>query len=310
MYKEDVYVVLSGGAALGYAHIGVLEVLNSKYSIKGIIGTSMGAIIGGLFACGYDAQEILETTKKINFIEFIKINIFGYKNGLLDTDKLLVFFDTLTKKKKIEDLALEFASIAFDVKGNNPGKVPKTMIIDKGSLSKAMLASSNVPFISNPFHYNGYAFVDGGIGYPLPIEFTGFFKKDYKVIAVNVLPDFLKDPELFIQKSDIFYDNKKDGFFVVNALKTSVYNQAYLATNALQNVKPDIYISAYNPKLKPWDFYKAEKFYKSGKKDAENVLSKLTEDKEDIIEEIREKSKNLFKRIRVFMEKNRKYLNP
>ena len=308
MSKKDVYVVLGGGAALGYAHIGVLEVLEQRFSIKGIIGTSMGSIIGGLYAYGYTPKDLLRIAQEINFAEFVKINIFGYKNGLIVTKKLLEFLDSLTHKSNIEELPLEFASIAFDIKGNNIDKIPKTMIIDKGSLSKAMLSSSNLPFINNPFHYDGYSFVDGGIGHPLPIEFIGFFKKDYPIIAVNVLPDLLNDPDLFKQSNVNSQKVKTDEFFVFNALQSSVYNQAYLAMNSLQNVKPDVYISAYNSNLKPWDFYEVESFYKSGKKDTELALSKLYDSKDDIIEDIREKYKNLFKRIRDFMEKNRKFL--
>lgn len=294
MKKQNVYIVLGGGAALGYAHIGVLAELEKRFQICGIIGTSMGAIIGALYASGLSPKNILEITSKISFKDFIKANIFGFKNGLLDTNKLLETFNHLTKNQQIEDLKIEFAAIAFDLIKKN------TIVINKGSLSSAMLASSNLPFLNKPFEYNGHFLVDGGVGYPLPVEFIGFFKKNYPVIAVSVLPDLISDPTIINDESEFSDIKLKDDFFVINALKANIYNQAYLTVNALQNVKPEYFISAYKSSLSAWDFHKADEFYKVGINATLKMLELKKENKDNLLDEITLKSSQLFKRLRDF----------
>jgi len=297
MDKQDIYLVLGGGAALGYAHIGVIAELEKKYNIRGIIGTSMGSIIGGLYASRLNPVEILEIAKEINLANFLKKNIFGFRKGLLDTEELLKSFNQFTNNVLIENLEIEYAAIAFDLYGIAPKYIPETVIIKQGCLSSAMVASSNLPFLNNPFKYQGRYLIDGGVGFPLPIEFVGCFKEELPIIAVNVLPSLLYDPSQ-LEVEEVRNEKKiSNDFFFINALKANIYNQAYLALNSIQNVKPDIYISAHISSLNAWDFDKVDEFYALGIKSVNESLQRIN-DEDDIIDEITNKSKNLFKRIK------------
>ncbi len=262
--KEKVIVVLGGGSARGLAHIGVLEVIEKMFDIKAIIGTSMGSIIGGLYAYGLTPLQILNIAESIKLTDYLSFFRLDFKGGFVNSKRVLHFLSEKVNNKNIEELSINYAAVAFDIKDK------KTVIINRGNLASAMLASSSLPLIFKSFKYKNHLLCDGGVEYPLPLDFAHIFKKDYKIIAVNVLPPISHEPQLLNLQTDKFNECKRNNIML--SLQVTIYNQAFLAIRSLLDFKPDFYISAYSSELTSWDFIKAEQFYQIGKKSAKHFI--------------------------------------
>ncbi len=256
--KKSAIVVLGGGAARGYAHIGVLEILEEEYRIEGIVATSMGSIIGGLYACGYRTGEIHELACEIDaldFLAYLKMDV--VRGGLVRSNKLHKYLSDLTRNIKIENLRIPFRTVAFDLVSR------KSILFDQGDLAAAMISSSSLPFIFKPYEYGKYRFADGGIQYPLPIEFTHLFDRKNTVIAVSVLPPIeLQTSLIDIDATDSDANDSSTSFYL--GIQSMEYMQAYLSRRTLESTKPDILISAYDESMEGWDFTKADDFYRLG----------------------------------------------
>ncbi len=256
--KKSAIVVLGGGAARGFAHIGVLEAIESEYRIEGIIGTSMGSIIGGLYACGYRPQEILEIANDIDaldYLTYLKMDV--VRGGLVRRTRLHKYLAGLTHDIRIENMRIPFRTVAFDLVSK------KSILFDQGDLAAAMIASSSLPFIFKPYEYGEYRFVDGGIQHPLPVEFIGLFEKSRRVIAVNVLPPIELQTSL-IDMNATMSDAGESATSFYQGIRSTEYMQAFLSRRSLEHTRPDILISAYSDKLEGWDFNKPNEFYQLG----------------------------------------------
>lgn len=271
--KQDINLVLSGGSAKGLAHIGVLSVLEKHFHIKSIIGTSMGAIIGGLYSYGYSPAEMLELTDSLNVLKLASMFKPSFKSsGLTDGEGVLDFLKDKTKEVDIEQCKISFAAVAYDLESK------KSVVIDKGSLAIAMRASSSLPFIFPPLPYGKYLFVDGFIEHPLPVKFANYFNEEGLTVACSVLPPVLKEFEVF-QPGET--EEKKDNPSMVDVFfQTNFYSQSSAVLDALIKAKPDIYISAYIDELDFWELKEADKFFEVGKKAAEKALADYQSDKE------------------------------
>lgn len=258
--NEDAILILSGGSARGLAHIGVLEAVSKRYNIRSIIGTSMGAIIGGLFAYGYKPSEILDIVKDIKTSDFISLLKFDFKfRGILNSEAVIDFLRKITNDADIENLKIKFAAVSFDLVTN------KSVLIDRGALASALRASSSLPVFFSPYKYGSYLFIDGYVEYPLPLKFANHYHKDVKVIAASVFPTKPMTPEkidlnrAFSNDEDVQKLNVLESF-----MQSSLMNQAFLALGSLIQYKPDVYISAYTEKFSFFDFSKFQEFYKLG----------------------------------------------
>ncbi len=181
--NKTVSLVLSGGGARGYAHIGVIDVLKEKgYVIKSIAGTSMGALIGGLEACG-KLNEYREWVTKKSLFDIAKLVDFNLKSGLskglIKGDAIFGNMKKLFGDKLIENLPIKFTAIAVNLTRQ------KEIWYQKGSLINAIRASSAIPGIFVPTYKNGEIIVDGGILNNMPTAPTMGDDTDL-TIAVNV----------------------------------------------------------------------------------------------------------------------------
>ncbi len=211
-HRPKVGLVLSGGGARGAAHIGVIEALEEMHvPIDYIVGTSMGAVIGGLYASGVPIQTIKADFSAINWDEVFSLNIkrtdlyyrrkldsdiFILKNfisfsrdqihipsGLITGQTLYEIFNTyLLHEEPIKDfnhLKIPFKAVSTDLVTGKP------VVLDKGDLALSLLASMAVPGIISPIDMNGYLLVDGGVSANLPIEIAKQMGADV-LIVVNV----------------------------------------------------------------------------------------------------------------------------
>lgn len=210
--RPTVGLVLSGGGARGAAHIGVIEALEAlEVPIDLIVGTSMGAVIGGLYASGIPIETIkhdfcdlnwgsmfkqdvkrkyLYFRRKLDDDIFISKNFIGMTNGklhlslgLTSGQNLYQIFKSYTIDQEplpsFEFLPIPFRAVATDL------LTGKTVALEAGDLALAMLASMAVPGIISPVKMNEYMLVDGGVSDNLPIQIAKQMGADI-VIVVNV----------------------------------------------------------------------------------------------------------------------------
>src|SRR3984957_5543037 len=195
--RPRICLVLSGGGARGMAHIGVLRVLEElKIPIDCIAGTSMGAIVGGLYASGMTAQQINSTMRSVDWQEafrdapprrdlafrrkqddrnFLVRLPLGLKHGKLLLPKGLIQGQKL--QETLRQLTLPFSNTTnFDLLPT-PFRAVATdletgdaVLIDKGDLAIAMRASMSAPGVFAPVELDGRLLVDGGLAENLPIN--------------------------------------------------------------------------------------------------------------------------------------------
>ena len=186
--KPKVALVLSGGGALGIAHIPTLQVLDSLGIVPDIvIGTSMGSIVGALYSMGYSGDSIAEISKNTNWEELFgsKVSIKAVSNeeksefnkylveikiangktrsksSIINDQNLRLFFNELTVPvydlNNFDELPIPFRAVATDIVNG------KEIVLDKGSLSFAMRSSMSIPAVFDPMPYKDVLLVDGGV---------------------------------------------------------------------------------------------------------------------------------------------------
>ncbi len=165
--KKNISLVLGSGGARGYAHIGVIEeLLKSGYEIKSISGSSIGAMIGALYACG-KLDLFKEWVLSLDFLDVVKLVDFSFaKTGLIQGDKVFQIIEEMIGDVLIEDLPIAFTAVATDIMAQ------KEIWIQKGSLLDAVRASVAIPTALTPKKIGGRSLIDGGVLNPLPIAPT------------------------------------------------------------------------------------------------------------------------------------------
>jgi NTE family protein len=172
---KKISLVLSGGGARGYAHIGVVEELKKHFEIVSISGTSMGAVIGGLEACG----KLNEYKKWVESLDFLDIFKFLRSPFKLDGDKIFNKIRSIAGDHKIEKLPVKFTAVATDLTKK------KEVWFQKGDLWTAVKASSAIPGVFEPVVLNGHVLVDGGVLNLMPVAPVMSDFSDL-IVAVNL----------------------------------------------------------------------------------------------------------------------------
>lgn len=165
--KERISLVLGSGGARGYAHIGVIEELvKSAYQIDSIAGSSMGSLIGGLYACG-KLDEYKKWILELDVLDVVRLLDFSFsKGGLFLGEKVMGEVEAIIGDVLIEDLPIKFTAVATDLNRQ------KEVWIQKGKLSDAIRASIAIPSLLTPKVIEQMTLVDGGVLNPLPITPT------------------------------------------------------------------------------------------------------------------------------------------
>ncbi len=177
---KTVSLVLGSGGARGLAHIGVIHWLEENdYKIRSLAGSSIGALIGGIYAAGKldEYEQWMRSITKVDIVALLDLS-WG-KSGLVKGDKLINTLVDLVGEQLIEDLSISYTAIATDLKGQ------KEIWIKSGSLFDAIRASFSIPLFFTPFKYKGVDLVDGGVLNPVPIAPT-FGDETDMTIAVNL----------------------------------------------------------------------------------------------------------------------------
>ena len=172
-------VVLGAGASKGFAHVGVLKVLEfHKIPIHLIVGTSVGSLVGSLYAYGYNAFQLQELSLSIDKGDVLDPFLVP-TNGFFRGDKLEEFINKTVKNTPIEKLKIPFYAVTTDIQNG------QEVVFGKGNTGTAVRASCSVPGIFRPLKIGDRMYVDGGVVSPVAVDAAKRFGADV-VIAVDV----------------------------------------------------------------------------------------------------------------------------
>ena len=171
-------LVLGGGAARGYAHVGVIKALESNGIRPDIIvGTSVGSVVGALYAAGYSGFELQRLA--IGMDDAMVSDWSLPDRGFIKGEALQNYVNAVLSNRPIEKLAKTLAVVATDL------QTGEAIVFRTGNAGMAVRASSSVPGIFQPVRINGHDYVDGGLVSPVPVKIARSLGADV-VIAVDV----------------------------------------------------------------------------------------------------------------------------
>ena len=180
MDKQKVALVLSMGGARGIAHIGVIEeLLCHNFEITSIAGSSMGAMVGAMYASGKmeECKEWLYSWDKRKMWELADLTL--SRDGLVKGDRFIKELKQIIPDMNIEDLPVPYVAMATDIVRDQEVR------FDRGSLYEAIRASISIPMLFRPLRKDGMVLIDGGILNPLPLSHAQRTEGDI-LIAVDV----------------------------------------------------------------------------------------------------------------------------
>ena len=192
--QKRVSLVLGSGGARGYAHIGVIRAIRERdLQICNIAGTSMGAVVGGIYAAGHldTYTEWANRLEKKDVVKLLDLS-FTWKS-IFKGERIFEVLKELIGDRRIEELDRGFVAVATALEEQ------REVWLNKGSLFQAIRASSAVPGVFAPVELEGRILVDGGLVNPIPIAPTLNDTTDF-TIAVNL--NALDEPERMITRRE------------------------------------------------------------------------------------------------------------
>jgi NTE family protein len=175
-------LALGGGAARGFAHIGVIKALEAQGIVPDIVvGTSAGSVVGALYASGYNGFQLQKIALDMDetTISDWAIPFFSKTPGVLKGEALQTYVNKAVQNRPIEKLKIPFGAVATDLKTGQP------ILFRRGNTGMAVRASSSVPGVFQPVTIAGRNYVDGGLVAPVPVRFAKEMGAEF-IIAVNI----------------------------------------------------------------------------------------------------------------------------
>jgi NTE family protein len=167
MTATTISLVLGSGGARGYAHVGAIEELVAQgFDIRSVAGSSMGALVGGVYAAGkLDAyRDWAVALQRFDVLRLLDWTLSG--GGLIKGDRIIEKLRGLIGEIRIEELPISYTAVAVDLLAQ------REVWFSRGSLFEAIRASIAIPTVLRPHHYEGRTLVDGGLLNPVPITPT------------------------------------------------------------------------------------------------------------------------------------------
>ena len=277
---KNVRLVLGSGSARGVAHIGVIEELEKEgYTIKEVVGCSMGALVGGIYAAGY-LPQFKEWLLKLSKLDVFRLFDFTFSvQGLIKGERVFMSIEELIGDQQIEDFRIPFTAVAVDMLSR------EEVYYRSGSLFKALRASIAIPTLFTPVPDGGALLVDGGVLNPLPLNLVQKEEGDI-VVAVNLngkpgpcAPALVENKEkaAYLRMLDTFrtqilkIDSKAEekvaymGFF--DLLNTSYeLTQDKVAELMVHIHQPDIMVTISRDSCGVFEYYRAEELVEEGRR--------------------------------------------
>jgi len=174
-------LVLGAGSSKGFAHIGVLKILETnKVPIHMIIGTSVGSAVGSLYAYGYNAFQLQKVSFSIEKGDIVDLII--PDNGFIKGEKLEEFINKTLNHTPMEKLKIPFYAVAADVQSG------QEVVFGRGNTGQAVRASCSIPGVFRPVKIGDRMYVDGGVVSPVAVDAAKRFGADV-IIAVDISKD-------------------------------------------------------------------------------------------------------------------------
>ena len=194
--RPKIGLALSAGGVRGFAHVGTLEVLdNAGLPIDALAGTSMGSVVGSLYAAGLPTEKLWEISSHITINNISPdFNLMGlfhflFSKKLPSSANLVNFFYEQLGDIQFEDMKIPFSCAAMDV------KTGERVVFNSGPLAIAVRASMNLPGVFEPVQYRHRALVDGAVVDYLPVESVRTMGADYIIASVTPPDFFSKTPQ-------------------------------------------------------------------------------------------------------------------
>ncbi|AEB11815.1 patatin-like phospholipase family protein [Marinithermus hydrothermalis] len=244
-------VALSGGGARGFAHIGVLEALEARgVEVACVAGTSMGAIVGALWAHGVPAREIYRLAERTPWVSLLN---FVPRGGLVSGRKLRAFLAEYLPPT-FEALERELVVVATDLASG------EAVYLTRGTLPTAVLASAAYPGLLAPVEWEGRWLIDGGVVDNLPVDAARLLGAD-RVVAVDVTPG-----------AGLPKGSDPPRSLIGTARRAVDVMLARLTAVRLALYPPEVYIRPEIPEVRFEDFGRLEEIVARGREAAEAAL--------------------------------------
>jgi len=289
MAGKTISLVLGSGGARGLAHIGVIRWIDEHgLEIRSIAGSSMGALVGGIYAAG--KLDIYErwvcALEKIDVLRLLDLSF--PSTGLIKGDRVITILKDLIGNRNIEDLDLTFTAVATDIHAQ------KEVWINEGPLFDAIRASIAIPSLFTPHEYRGRQLFDGGLVNPIPIAPT---LNDHNDLTIAVNLSARPDPEprppqrlaltgngRYHQKIASFIDSLQQRLGAEAAQDLNILEVLSKSNETMQNTIARLKIAAYSPDATVdiprnigtfYEFYRAAEFIEIGYSHAAKALGHL-----------------------------------
>lgn len=245
-------LVLGAGSSKGFAHIGVLKVLEmNNIPIHMIIGTSVGSAVGSLYAYGYDAFQLQRISFSIEKGDIVDLIIPFPTNGFIKGEKLEAFINKTLNHTPMEKLKIPFYAVATDIQNG------QEVVFDRGNTGQAVRASCSIPGIFRPVQIGDKMYVDGGVVSPIAVDAAKRLGADI-VIAVDI-------------SSDV--DRTKPESTIATIFQT--FNIMYSKLSSIQLAKADVVIRPKVGYISSSDFEKRHEAILEGEKAAIEALPQI-----------------------------------
>ncbi len=282
--KKPVALVLSSGGSKGLAQIGAINELEKQgFQITSVSGSSIGSVIGGLYAMG-KLPEFTVWVKTLDRKTIWRLMDFTFSTyGLLKGVKAFDKMKTFIPDVNIEEMNVSFVAVATDIINE------KEVVFNSGSFYDAIRASIAIPTILTPVKYKETILVDGAVLNPIPIEHV--VRKDDDILVVvnlygdkqvelgkaglineNHIPAKLNGLIKVISKLAISGDKRSLGYYSLLTATTSAMVHKISKQN-IEKFKPDILINIPYDSSDTFDFHKADELIKIGEIAAKEAIS-------------------------------------
>jgi NTE family protein len=288
--NKSVALVLASGGARGVAHIGVIEELEKRgYKIHSVAGSSIGSVIGGLYAAG-KLTEYADWIKTLGKIDVYRLMDFTFNMGFVKADKVFEEIKKFTGEWQIEDLPIHTSIVSVDI------KTRKEIVFTSGDLFTAIRASIAYPTVITPLKHDNMLLVDGGVLNPIPVNRV-MRKEGDIIMAVDLsaaipYPKAKKERKRFQSSYLMTYSQVKrvlSRWNIENSSKKNRDNWSYfrlmeeslltmhrhISDLTLENNKVDLLIPISHDCADLFEFYRAEELIEYGRQQAIIALDKF-----------------------------------
>lgn len=267
--KRRVALVLGGGGARGIAHIGAIEELECQgFEVSAVAGTSMGALVGGMYASGHlepfkEWMCALDRYKVFGLVDFTLS-----PEGLVKGDRVMRAMQELVPDVLIEQMPVPFAAVAADL------VTGREVVLDRGGLYEAIRASISIPSVFRPVHRDGMVLVDGGMVNPVPYDRVRRSEGDL-LVAVDVCAPFGGDPAIRARMSLNHYKV---------LVTSSQIMQQRIALLQRRLCPPDILVEMPADRFSMFEFYRSAEIVEAGREAMRAALGRFAERASDGME--------------------------